>query len=163
MPFRANEWVAISVKNVCTNKWRAISARHRRTTGWRAISARHVVMDMTSRQARLRGEMRVDKGLRGRLKNNWYHITVSWIMNPVGKQGQNLNNTYKWGCSKVYEVFQMPLCSLVLLCWEESAHQHLNRKIYVQTPWHKCPYFPNGRCRWYFRLLPVQMVWLIHN
>ena len=66
MQCRANDWRALIVRSVRTNEWRAISVRHVRTNEWRAVSARHVVVDVTSRRARLRGETRVDNGLRGR-------------------------------------------------------------------------------------------------
>ena len=65
MQCRANDWRALSVRSVRTNEWRAISARHVRTNEWRAVSARHVVVDVNSWRARLRGETRVDNGLRG--------------------------------------------------------------------------------------------------
>ena len=36
------------------------------------MSARHIVVDVTSQRARLRGETRVDIGLRGHLRNTEY-------------------------------------------------------------------------------------------
>ena len=66
MQCSANDWCALSARSVRTNELRAISARHVRTKEWRAVSARHVVVDVTSRKSRSRGETRVDNGLRGR-------------------------------------------------------------------------------------------------
>ena len=47
------------------NDWCALIARSVRTNEWRAVSARHVVVDVTSRRARSRGEKIVDNGLKG--------------------------------------------------------------------------------------------------
>ena len=66
MQCHANYWHAISAWSVRTNESRAISVRHVSTNEWRTVSARYVVVDVTSQRARLRGETRVDKGLRGR-------------------------------------------------------------------------------------------------
>ena len=66
MRCRANDWRALSAQSVRTNEWRTISVRHVRTNEWCAVSASHVVVDVTSRQARLRGDTRVDNGLIGR-------------------------------------------------------------------------------------------------
>ena len=41
------------------------------------ISARHVVVDVTSRRESLRGQTRVDKGLRGRLRNTPSHLSLT--------------------------------------------------------------------------------------
>ena len=73
----ANDWRTLSVRSVRTNEWRAISARHVCTSEWRAVSARNVVVDVTSRWARSRGETRVDNGLRGRLKNTPLHLSLA--------------------------------------------------------------------------------------
>ena len=61
----ATELRALSVRSVRTNEWRTISVHHVHTNEWRAVSARPVVVDVTSKRARLRGETRVDNGLRG--------------------------------------------------------------------------------------------------
>ena len=61
----ANDFCALSARFIRTNEWRMIKARHVRTNEWRAVSARHVVVDVTSRRARSRGDTRVDNGLRG--------------------------------------------------------------------------------------------------
>ena len=65
MQCRANDWRALSARSIRTNEWRAISARHVCTNEWRAVSAHHVVVDMTSRRAQLRGDTRVNNGIRG--------------------------------------------------------------------------------------------------
>ena len=66
MQCRANDWRELSARSVRTNEWRAISARHVRTNEWWSVSERHVVVDVTSRRARSRGETRVDNDLIGR-------------------------------------------------------------------------------------------------
>ena len=73
----SNDWRAISARSVRTNEWLTISVRHVRNNEWRAISVRHVVVDVTSRWARLRGETRVDKGLRGRWRNTPSHLNLT--------------------------------------------------------------------------------------
>ena len=65
MQCSANDWCALSARSICTNERYKISAHHVRTKEWRAVSARHVVVDVTSRRARLRGETRVDNGMIG--------------------------------------------------------------------------------------------------
>ena len=77
MQCRANDWRALSARSVRTNEWCTISARHVHTNEWCAVSARHVVVDMTSRRARLRGETRVDNGLRDRQRNTPSHLSIA--------------------------------------------------------------------------------------
>ena len=77
MQCSANDWCALSARSIRTNEWRAISVRHVRTKEWRAVSACHVVVDMTSRRARSRGEMRVDNGPRGRRRNTPSHLSLA--------------------------------------------------------------------------------------
>ena len=74
---RANDWRALSARSVRTNEWRAISACHVSTNEWRAVSARHVVVDVTSRRARSRGETRLDNGLRDCQRNTPSHLSLS--------------------------------------------------------------------------------------
>ena len=50
--------------------------RHVRINEWRAVGAHRVVVDVMSRLTRLRGETRVDKGLRGRWRNTPSHLSL---------------------------------------------------------------------------------------
>ena len=95
---RTNDWHAISARLCHTIEWRAISARHVRTNEWRAVSLGHVVVDVTSRRARLRSETIVDNGLRGRWRNtsntptHSLCVTTKQMYNKIKYARENTTN-----------------------------------------------------------------------